>query len=119
MTYLPNEAINSFRESFQGPIITPTNDEYDEARKVWNGIFDKHPVLITRCLSTSDVINAVSFARNNTLLTAVRGAGHNSAGNATCDGGIIIDLSLMRRVNVAPAGRPITDCRYPRPKRGP
>ena len=100
MSYLPNEAINSFRESFQGPIITPTNDEYDEARKVWNGMFDKHPVLIARCLSTSDVINAVSFARDNNLLTAVRGGGHNSAGNATCDGGIIIDLSLMRRVNV-------------------
>jgi FAD/FMN-containing dehydrogenase len=100
MTYLPNEAINSFRESFQGPIITPTNDEYDEARKVWNGMFDKHPVLIARCVSTSDVINAVSFARNNNLLTAVRGGGHNCAGNATCDDGIIIDLSLMRRVNV-------------------
>jgi FAD/FMN-containing dehydrogenase len=63
-------------------------------------MFDKHPVLIARCVSTSDVINAVSFARNNNLLTAVRGGGHNCAGNATCDDGIIIDLSLMRRVNV-------------------
>lgn len=100
MSSLSNETVDSFRENFQGQIITPTSDEYDEARKVWNGMFDKHPVLIARCLSTSDVINAVSFARNNNLLTAVRGGGHNSAGNATCNGGIIIDLSLMRRVNV-------------------
>ncbi len=82
MSSLSNETVDSFRENFQGQIITPTSDEYDEVRKVWNGMFDKHPVLIARCLSTSDVINAVSFARNNNLLTAVRGGGHNSAGNA-------------------------------------
>jgi FAD/FMN-containing dehydrogenase len=100
MASLSNETINSFRESFQGTILTAEDNDYDEARKVWNGMFDKHPLLIARCLSTSDVIEAVNFARTNNLLTAVRGGGHNSAGNATCDDGIIIDLSLMRRVNV-------------------
>jgi len=100
MSSLSHETINSFKENFQGTIITAKDDEYDEARKVWNGMFDKHPTVIARCLSTSDVINAVNFARTNNLLTAVRGGGHNSAGNATCDDGIIIDLSLMRRVNV-------------------
>jgi len=100
MSSLSRETINLFRESFQGTIITAIDDEYDEARKVWNGMFDKHPTVIARCLSTSDVINAVNFARTNNLLIAVRGGGHNSAGNATCDDGIIIDLSLMRRVNV-------------------
>ena len=100
MSSLSHETINSFKENFQGTIITAKDDEYDEARKVWNGMFDKHPTVIARCLSTSDVINAVNFARTNNLLVAVRGGGHNSAGNATCDDGIIIDLSLMRRVNV-------------------
>ena len=100
MSSLSHETINLFKESFQGTIITAIDDEYDEARKVWNGMFDKYPTVIARCLSTSDVINAVNFARINNLLTAVRGGGHNSAGNATCDDGIIIDLSLMRRVNV-------------------
>jgi len=100
MSSLSNETINSLRESFQGTIITAEDSGYDEARTVWNGMFDKHPLLVARCLSTSDVIKAVNFARTNNLLTAVRGGGHNSAGNATCDGGIIIDLSLMRRVNV-------------------
>lgn len=100
MSSLSIETINSFRENFQGKIITTADDEYDEARKVWNGMFDKHPAIIARCQTTSDVISAVSFARNNNLLTAVRGGGHNSAGNATCDDGIIIDLSLMRKVNV-------------------
>ena len=100
MSSLSNETINSFRESFQGTVITAEDNDYDEARKVWNGMFDKYPLLIARCLSASDVINAVNFARTNNLLTAVRGGGHNSAGNATCDGGIIIDLSLMRKVDV-------------------
>lgn len=103
MSSLSKEAISSFRESFQGTIITAEDNDYDDLRKVWNGMFDRHPLIIARCLSTSDVIKAVNFARTNNLLTAVRGGGHNSAGNATCDGGIIIDLSLMRRVNVDPS----------------
>ena len=100
MSSLSHETINVLRENFQGRVITAVDDEYDEARKVWNGMFDKHPTVIARCLSTSDVISAVNFARTNNLLIAVRGGGHNCAGNATCDDGIIIDLSLMRRVNV-------------------
>jgi len=100
MSSLAIETINSFRENFQGTVITPADDGYDAARKVWNGMFDKRPELVARCVSTSDVVNAVTFARSNGLLTAVRGGGHNSAGNGTCDGGIVIDLSMMRRVNV-------------------
>ena len=100
MARLPSEKINELTNGFRGTVITEENEAYEEARKVWNGMFDKRPAVIARCVSTSDVIHAVNFGRTNNLLIAVKGGGHNSAGKATCDDGIIIDLSLMRRVNV-------------------
>lgn len=100
MAHLPSNAIDELRSSFRGTILTSKDHGYETQRKVWNGMFDKRPAVIARCVTTSDVIQAVNFSRNNKLLTAVRGGGHNSAGKATCDDGIIIDLSLMRRVNV-------------------
>jgi FAD/FMN-containing dehydrogenase len=97
---LNKEATEEFKASLRGKLIQPNDEAYDAARKVWNGMFDRRPAIIARCIGTSDIINAVNFARDNSLLVAVKGGGHNSAGNAVCDGGIMIDLSLMRRVNV-------------------
>lgn len=102
MAHVTTETIDQFRDNFRGSVITKKDDGYEAARKVWNGMFDKYPAIIARCISTSDVIHAVNFARTNNLLIAVKGGGHNSAGKATCDDGIIIDLSLMRRSMVNP-----------------
>lgn len=100
MTTLHNNTIDDFREKFRGTILLPDNHGYDNARKIWNGMFDRKPAIIARCIGSSDVINAVQFARENNLLIAVKGGGHNSAGKAVCDDGMMIDLSLMRRVLV-------------------
>lgn len=100
MSGLPNDQVHELRSRFRGTIITPEDDIYDDARKIWNGIFDKRPAVIARCVTTNDVIQAVNFAREHNLLVAVKGGGHNSAGKAVCDDGIVIDLSLMRRVYV-------------------
>ena len=90
---------------FRGDLITPEHDEYDDARAVWNGTVDRRPRLIARCRGTADVVAAVRFARECDLEIAVRGGGHNVAGTATCDDGIVIDLSAMRSVSVDLAGR--------------
>jgi FAD/FMN-containing dehydrogenase len=102
MTTLSSDQIAQLKSVFRGFLITPDDSHYDYARKIWNGMFDKHPALIAQCICTADVIQAVNFARENNLLVAVKGGGHNSAGKATCDDGIVIDLSLMRRVYVDP-----------------
>jgi len=99
---LKAEAIEELKTKFRGEILLPGEPGYDDARKIWNGMFDRKPTIIARCVGTSDVIQSVNFARDNKLLIAVKGGGHNSAGTAVCDDGIMIDLSLMRRVNVDP-----------------
>ena len=78
------------------------DDAYEEARKVWNGLIDKHPALIARCAGAADVIAAVNFANEHDLLLSVRGGGHNVAGQAVCNDGLVIDLSPMRAVRVDP-----------------
>jgi FAD/FMN-containing dehydrogenase len=90
---------------FRGEVITPDDDGYDEARAIWNGAVDRRPRLIARCSGTADVSTALCFARNRGLEVAVRGGGHNVAGTAVCDDGIVIDLSAMRMVSVDPANR--------------
>jgi FAD/FMN-containing dehydrogenase len=85
---------------FRGPLITAEDAHYDEARAVWNGTVDRRPQLIARCTGTADVVAAVRFARDRDLEIAVRGGGHNVAGTAVCDDGIVIDLSAMRAVAV-------------------
>ena len=102
MSTLSNDQISELKSRFRGHLITPDDSHYDYARKIWNGMFDKRPSLIAQCVTTADVVSAVNFAREHGLLVAVRGGGHNSAGKAVCDDGIVIDLSLMRRVNVDP-----------------
>jgi FAD/FMN-containing dehydrogenase len=90
---------------FRGDVITPDRNGYDDARAVWNGTVDRRPRLIARCSGTADVAAAVRFARDPDLEIAVRGGGHNVAGTAVCDDGILIDLSAMRAVTVDPVGR--------------
>ncbi len=89
-----------FRAQLTGKVILPDDSAYDEARTIWNGMFDKKPAIIARCLNAGDVSHSVKFARANELLIAVKGGGHNSAGNAVCDDGMVIDLSLMQKVDV-------------------
>ncbi|HEX6615273.1 MAG TPA: FAD-binding oxidoreductase [Gemmatimonadales bacterium] len=88
-----------------GTLLTPDSPGYDEARTIWNAMIDRRPGLIVRCDTAADVAAAVRFARAHDLLVAVRGGGHNIAGNAVCDGGLVIDLSPMRQVRVDPAAR--------------
>ena len=90
---------------FRGDVIVPDHHDYDDARAVWNGTVDRRPRLIARCSGTADVAAAVRFARDRDLEIAVRGGGHNVAGTAVCDGGIVIDLSAMRAVSVDPVER--------------
>ena len=91
-------------DRFRGRLISSDHAEYDIARAVWNGAIDRHPRLIARCIGTADVVAAVRFARDHDLEIAIRGGGHNVAGTAVCDNGIVID-SAMRAVRVDPVGR--------------
>ena len=108
MTKLDNTKIEALKAHFKGELLQPTDPDYDDARKIWNATIDKHPALIARCSSTADVVHAVNFARDNALLLAVRGGGHNIAGNAMCDDGMVIDLSLMKAALVDPGKRRVT-----------
>ncbi|ABE43454.1 FAD-binding oxidoreductase [Polaromonas sp. JS666] len=100
MTKLQATRIEALKGNFKGQVILPDDDLYESARKVWNATIDKHPALIARCATTSDVVGAVNFAKDNGLVLAVRGGGHNIAGSALCDDGIIIDLSQMKAAHV-------------------
>ncbi|WDV33867.1 FAD-dependent oxidoreductase [Streptomyces sp. AD16] len=82
-------------------MIWPSDADYDEARRIWNGTIDRRPALIARCTSTPDVVAAVSFSRKSGLPVAVRGGGHSMAGHSVCDGGIVIDLTLMNSIKVS------------------
>jgi FAD/FMN-containing dehydrogenase len=94
------DALERLRASIGGELLTQASPGYDEARAVWNGMIDRRPALIVRCRSAADVVHAVRFAREHALLVAVRGGGHNIAGSAVCDDGVVIDLSRMRGVRV-------------------
>src|SRR4029077_2472047 len=89
----------------RGPLLRPGEGGYDDARKVWNGMIDRRAALVARCAGAADVVAAVRFARTHELLVSVRGGGHNIAGNAVCEGGLLIDLSPMRAVRIDPARR--------------
>jgi hypothetical protein len=92
-------------DGFRGRLISAEHADYDVARGVWNGAIDRRPRLIARCIGTADVVAAVRFARIHDLEIAIRGGGHNGAGTAVCDDGMVIDLSAMRAVRVDPANR--------------
>jgi FAD/FMN-containing dehydrogenase len=93
-------AVQELQMTLHGPLLRPGDPGYDAARVVFNGIFDRRPGLIVRCRGAADVMDAVQFARRHALLIAVRGGGHNVAGNSVCDDGLMIDLSLMHGVYV-------------------
>jgi FAD/FMN-containing dehydrogenase len=97
---LGEATVEELRRAIRGELLTPADAAYEEARRVWNGMIDCRPALIARCAGTSDVIAAVGFARSQGLTVAVRGGGHNVAGNATCDAGLVIDLSPMKAARV-------------------
>jgi FAD/FMN-containing dehydrogenase len=94
--------VQEFKESLHGKLLRPGDEVYDEARKVFNGCIDRRPAIIVRCADASDVVSSVNFARTHDLLVAMRGGGHNFAGTGVCDGGLLIDLSTMKRMSVDP-----------------
>lgn len=94
--------LSELRGQIKGGVILPGDSGYEEARKVWNGMIDKHPAAIARCTDEEDVVNAVNFAREHAVVVAVRGGGHNVAGFGTCDDGLVIDLSGMKKITVDP-----------------
>lgn len=108
MTNLQSGKIEELKGAFEGEILLPSDGAYDSARQIWNAMIDKRPAVIARCATTSDVVRGVNFARDNRLLLAVRGGGHNIAGNAVCDDGLVIDLSQMKAAIVDPGARRVT-----------
>jgi FAD/FMN-containing dehydrogenase len=97
--------VEAFSDQLRGSVLRPGDEGYDEARTVWNAMIDKEPAIIARCTGTADVIAAVNFARDLDLRLAVKGGGHNVAGTAVCDDGVVIDLSPMNAVRVDPDER--------------
>ncbi len=101
-TFLEQAKVEAFKKRLHGELLCPSDTDYDNARKVYNGMIDRHPGLIVRCANIADAIASVNFARENNLLLAVRGGGHNGAGLGVCDDGLVIDLSPMKGIRVDP-----------------
>jgi hypothetical protein len=99
---VPQAAVEQLAEAIRGEVIHPDSPGYDEARAVWNGMFDRRPAVIAKCAGVADVIQAVDFARANALEVAVRGGGHAANGYGVCDDGLVIDLSPMKGIRVDP-----------------
>src|SRR5579875_2651518 len=98
---------DQLRARFRGDLIHPGDATYDAARKVYNAMIDKRPRLIARCVDVADVMAVVEYGRENNLLTAIRGGGHNGAGLGICDDGLVIDLSRMKGIHVDPRARTV------------
>lgn len=105
--FLSKALVNEFAATLQGRLLRPADAEYDASRAIWNGMIDRRPALIARCLDSKDVVAAVNFAQSNQLRVSVRGGGHGIAGKAVCDGGLVIDLSLMSSIHVDPSRRTV------------
>src|SRR5262245_27112996 len=101
------ETAQALATTFSGELLRPADSGYENARKVHNGLVDKRPDLIARCHGTADVVDAVNLGRKLGLEVAIRGGGHNVAGRATIDGGLMIDLSAMKGIHVDPVGRTV------------
>lgn len=104
-TSIKDAQLEALRSALRGNLLMPSDDGYEVSRTLWNGMIDHRPAAIVRAAGASDVMQAVDFARGNDLLLAVRGGGHNIAGKASCDGGLMIDLSAMRSVRVDPSAK--------------
>jgi FAD/FMN-containing dehydrogenase len=106
-TTLDASAVSELAAGIRGTILREGEDGYDAARAIWNGLIDRRPAVIVRCSGAADVVDAVNFAREHGVLLSVRGGGHNVAGNAVNDGGLVIDLSAMHGVHVDPRRRTV------------
>ena len=104
---MSDDATTVLAGSLRGRLIRPTDADYDTARAVYNGMIDKRPALIARCANVADVIRCVNFAREQNMLLAIRGGGHNGPGLGTCDGGLVIDLQMMKSVRVDPTQKTV------------
>src|SRR6185312_15168006 len=104
ITLSPSD-IKDFRASLRGHLLLASDAGYDQARRLWNGAFDRHPALIARCGGAADVVQAVNFARAHKLLTAIHSGGHSISGQSSCDGGLMIDLSPMKGIRVDPTAK--------------
>src|SRR5437588_12681967 len=102
---IDDAAVQALAGGFAGALLRPEDEGYDAARAIFNGVYDRRPAIIARCTGVADVVAAVSFARDNGLEVAVRGGGHSVPGYASCDDGIVIDLSSMKGVFVDPEAR--------------
>src|ERR1043166_2217340 len=105
---LNENAVADFKANLRGRLIEPGDKDYDEARKVYNGMIHKKPRLIARCVDVADVIRSVNFARENDLLVSIRGGGHNAGGLGICDDGLVIDLAPIKYTRVDPEARTVT-----------
>lgn len=103
--FLDEAAVAGFRASLKGEIVFSGDEGYDQARTIWNGMIDRRPAVIVRCGDADDVAHSVNLARYHDILLAVRGGGHNVAGNAVCGGGLVIDLSAMKAIEIDTARR--------------
>src|SRR5438046_10589550 len=106
---LNENSITDFKANLRGGVIEPGDKNYDEARKVYNGMIHKKPRLIARCADVADVIRSVNFARDNDLLVSIRGGGHNAGGRGTCDDALVTDLAPIKYKRLAPTTPTATD----------
>jgi FAD/FMN-containing dehydrogenase len=106
-TSLKDTVVETFKTSLRGALLRPGEAGYDEARTIHNGMIDRRPTLIARCAGTADVLTAVRFAREHELLLSVRGGGHGMPGYAVCDGGLMLDLSVLNGIHVDPEQRTV------------
>ena len=98
MAGMNQKSVDELRARLRGPLLTPSDPGYEDSRTVWNAMIDRRPALIARCLGIADVATCLSFARERNLPLSIKGGGHNVAGLATCDDGLLLDMSLMRGV---------------------
>ena len=105
--HVDSATVSALSATLEGQLLLVGDAGYDQARTVWNAMIDRHPALIARCATTADVVAAVNFARHHGVLVSVKGGGHNVAGHAVCEGGLVIDLSLMQAVQVDVAARTV------------
>jgi len=105
MDILDENVMSDFKVQIRGDVVLPADPSYDEVRQIWNAMIDRRPGMIVRCAGVSDVMQSVTLASEHNLLLAVRGGGHNIAGNAVCDDGLMIDLSQMKSVRIDPDKR--------------
>jgi UDP-N-acetylenolpyruvoylglucosamine reductase len=106
-TVIDDAEVERFQAGLRGPLLRPGDGDYDEARKVYNGMIDRYPSMIARCVDAADVITAVNFARENDVTVAVRGGSHSAPGLGVCDDGLVIDLAVMKGVRVDPDRRTV------------